>query len=69
MGDPKDIKQLMAKIQQQMDELYQNRVGGAMLGDVFGVGNGYKRSLFTGIAKYRTTQRDTKDLLWNRLKN
>lgn len=39
MGDPKDIKQLMAKIQQQMDELYQNRVGGAMLGDVFGVGN------------------------------
>jgi hypothetical protein len=44
-------------------------VGGAMLGDVFGVGNGYKRSLFTGIAKYRTTQRDTKDLLWNRLKN
>ena len=39
MGDATDIKEVMNKVQQMLDELYQDRIGGAMLGDVFQVGN------------------------------
>ena len=39
MGTPDNIKQLMTRIQQQIDELYQDRIGGAQIGDVFYVGD------------------------------
>lgn len=37
LGTPKDAQELLNRIQQQLDEFYQERIGGALIGDVFNV--------------------------------
>ena len=39
IGDAKNLQEALVKIQQYFDEMYQERVGGALIGDVMAVGD------------------------------